>query len=583
MNYNNMTSQELKKSFFEYFQSQNHALISSASLIPENDPTVLFTTAGMHPLVPYLVGEKHPEGNRLVNVQKCVRTGDIDEVGDATHHTFFEMLGNWSLGDYFKEETIKFSWEFLTGTLKLDKKNLAVSIFGGNEDVPNYDSQSEKVWLDLGVAQDRIEKIKENWWGPAGQTGPCGPDTEIFYWTGQGDAPEVFHEDDNGWVEIWNNVIMQYNKTADGKYEALKQKNIDTGMGFERTLAVLNGFDDNYLTELWQPIIKQLEKLSGKKYEDDKKSFRIIADHIRSAVFMMGDPRGIAPSNKDQGYVLRRLIRRAIRFGKSINIENNFCVELAEIIINLYKSGYSELVDNKKFIISELTKEEEKFTKTLAKGLKEFTKLKTVDGKAAFVLFSTYGFPLEMTEELAQESNIKINKQEFEAEFKKHQELSRTASAGMFKGGLADDGEMATKYHTATHLLHQALRNVLGDHVEQRGSNINEKRLRFDFVHPEALTPEQKQAVEDMVNEQIKAGLEVNFKEMSVDEAKNQGAIGLFDNKYGEKIKIYEVGSFSKEICGGPHVDNTKHLGHFHIKKEQSSSAGIRRIKAILE
>jgi alanyl-tRNA synthetase len=578
-----MTSQELKKSFFEYFQSQNHALISSASLIPENDPTVLFTTAGMHPLVPYLVGEKHPEGNRLVNVQKCVRTGDIDEVGDATHHTFFEMLGNWSLGDYFKEETIKFSWEFLTGTLKLDKKNLAVSIFGGNEDVPNYDSQSEKVWLDLGVAQDRIEKIKENWWGPAGQTGPCGPDTEIFYWTGQGDAPEVFHEDDNGWVEIWNNVIMQYNKTADGKYEALKQKNIDTGMGFERTLAVLNGFDDNYLTELWQPIIKQLEKLSGKKYEDDKKSFRIIADHIRSAVFMMGDPRGIAPSNKDQGYVLRRLIRRAIRFGKSINIENNFCVELAEIIINLYKSGYSELVDNKKFIISELTKEEEKFTKTLAKGLKEFTKLKTVDGKAAFVLFSTYGFPLEMTEELAQESNIKINKQEFEAEFKKHQELSRTASAGMFKGGLADDGEMATKYHTATHLLHQALRNVLGDHVEQRGSNINEKRLRFDFVHPEALTPEQKQAVEDMVNEQIKAGLEVNFKEMSVDEAKNQGAIGLFDNKYGEKIKIYEVGSFSKEICGGPHVDNTKHLGHFHIKKEQSSSAGIRRIKAILE
>ena len=578
-----MTSQELKNSFFEYFQSQNHSLISSASLIPENDPTVLFTTAGMHPLVPYLVGEKHPEGNRLVNVQKCVRTGDIDEVGDATHHTFFEMLGNWSLGDYFKEETIKFSWEFLTGTLKLDKKNLAVSIFGGNEDVPNYDSQSEKVWLDLGVAQDRIEKIKENWWGPAGQTGPCGPDTEIFYWTGQGDAPEVFHEDDNGWVEIWNNVIMQYNKTADGKYEALKQKNIDTGMGFERTLAVLNGFDDNYLTELWQPIIKQLEKLSGKKYEDDKKSFRIIADHIRSAVFMMGDPRGIAPSNKDQGYVLRRLIRRAIRFAKKINIDDGYIASLGALFISGYCMDYPELERNENFIRTELQKEEEKFSKTLTKGLKEFAKQKNIDGKAAFILFSTYGFPLEMTEELAQENNIKINKEEFEAEFKKHQELSRTASAGMFKGGLADDGEMATKYHTTTHLLHQALKDVLGDHVEQRGSNINEQRLRFDFTHPQAMTPEEKKKVEDIVNEQIKFGLEVRYEEMSVAQAKEQGAIGLFDKKYGEKIKVYKIGLFSNEICGGPHVDNTNKLGHFRIKKEQSSSAGIRRIKAVLE
>jgi alanyl-tRNA synthetase len=578
-----MTSQELKNSFFEYFQSQNHSLISSASLIPENDPTVLFTTAGMHPLVPYLVGEKHPEGQRLVNVQKCVRTGDIDEVGDATHHTFFEMLGNWSLGDYFKEETIKYSWEFLTEVLKLDKEKLAVSIFGGNQDVQEYDHESEKYWLDLGLAQDRIEKIKENWWGPAGQTGPCGPDTEIFYWTGKGPAPKVFHENDKGWVEIWNNVIMQYNKTADGKYEALKQKNIDTGMGFERTLAVLNGFDDNYLTELWQPIIKQLEKLSDKKYKEDKKSFRIVADHIRSAVFMMGDPRGIAPSNKDQGYVLRRLIRRAIRFAKKINIDDGYIASLGALFISGYCMDYPELERNENFIRTELQKEEEKFSKTLTKGLKEFAKQKNIDGKAAFILFSTYGFPLEMTEELAQENNIKINKEEFEAEFKKHQELSRTASAGMFKGGLADDGEMATKYHTTTHLLHQALKDVLGDHVEQRGSNINEQRLRFDFTHPQAMTPEEKKKVEDIVNEQIKFGLEVRYEEMSVAQAKEQGAIGLFDKKYGEKIKVYKIGLFSNEICGGPHVDNTNKLGHFRIKKEQSSSAGIRRIKAVLE
>ncbi len=594
-----MTAQELRKTVLEYFESKDHKIIGSASLIPDNDPTVLFTTAGMHPLVPYLMGEKHPEGKRLTNVQKCVRTGDIEEVGDATHHTFFEMLGNWSLGDYFKKETIDYSWEFLTEVLKLDKEKLAVSIFGGNQDVPEYDSESEKFWLDLGVSQDRIEKIKENWWGPAGQTGPCGPDTEIFYWTGKGPAPKISREAEDGWVEIWNNVIMQYNKTADGKYEALKQKNIDTGMGFERTLAVLNGFDDNYLTELWQPIIKKIEDLSGKKYkfekgdldldekpdcwDEDVRSMRIIADHIRSAVFIMGDPCAIAPGNKDQNYVLRRLIRRAIRFAKKLGINQDFIVTLAEIVIKEYHNDYSELSVNQKFILEQLTKEEKQFNKTIEKGLKEFNKQETIDGKVAFMLFSTYGFPLELTHELAVEKGIKINEKDFDAEFKKHQELSRTASAGMFKGGLADDGEMSRKYHTATHLLHQALRDILGDHVQQKGSNINEKRLRFDFVHPDKLSDEEKQKVEQLVNQQIQAGLEVVFEEMSVAQAKDAGAIGLFDKKYGEMVKVYKVGKFSKEICGGPHVENTNELGTFKIKKEQSSSAGIRRIKATLE
>lgn len=580
------TAKKLKSEFFKYFQKQNHSLISSASLIPENDPSVLFTTAGMHPLVPYLMGENHPEGKRLVSVQKCLRTGDIDEVGDGTHHTFFEMLGNWSLGDYFKKETIAFSWEFLTKVLKLDKEKLAISIFGGNKNVSDYDKESEQYWLDLGVSPDRIEKISDNWWGPAGQSGPCGPDTEMFYWVGPDKAPKVFHESDKGWVEIWNDVIMEYDKTKEGKFIALKQKNIDTGMGLERTLAVLNGFDDNYLTELWQPIIKQLEKLSAKKYEDDKRSFRIVADHIRSAVFVMGDPRGIAPSNKDQGYVLRRLIRRAIRFAKKLGIEQNSCQILAEVVIDLYKNDYAELSDNKSFIIDEINKEEEKFSKTISKGIKQLEKListKKLNEKEAFNLFSTYGFPLEMTLELAKEHSLNLSEEKYKQEFAKHQELSRTASAGMFKGGLADDGEMATRYHTTTHLLHQALRDVLGNHVEQRGSNINEQRLRFDFVHDKPLSNEEKQKVEDIVNEKIQAALPVTFSEMSVEEAKKQGAIGLFDKKYGEKVKVYQVGNYSKEICGGPHVQNTKELGHFTIKKEQSSSAGIRRIKAVLE
>ncbi|PWB38235.1 MAG: alanine--tRNA ligase [Parcubacteria group bacterium] len=580
-----MKAQELKDKYLDFFASKNHKIISSASLIPENDPTVLFTTAGMHPLVPYLMGEKHPEGKRLANIQKCLRTGDIDEVGDAIHHTFFEMLGNWSLGDYFKSETISYSWELLTKIYGLDKKNLAISIFGGNQAVPEYDKESEKYWLDLHITPERISKVTDNWWGPAGQIGPCGPDTEIFYWTGSGIAPKKFDESDKSWVEIWNNVLMEFNKTADGIFIPLKQKNVDTGMGLERTLAVINGFDDNYLTELFQPIIERIADLSGKKYSNNKKAFRIIADHIRSAVFVLGDPMGIAPSNTGQGYVLRRLIRRAIRFGKALGLEHNFCTALAQVIINdqYYNHSYPEIKRNEDFILTELEKEEIKFRQTLKKGLREFQKKKSINGAEAFQLFSTYGFPLELTEELARENNFQINKNDFAAEFKKHQELSRTASAGLFKGGLADDSVMSKRHHTATHLLLQALRIVLGSHVEQRGANINTERIRFDFTHSEKMTAAQLKKVEDLINEQIEKRLPVGFKEMSVEDAKQRGAMGIFTQKYGEKVKVYTVGDFSQEICGGPHVDNTKELGHFKILKEESSSAGIRRIKAKLE
>lgn len=587
-----MQAQDLRNKFLEYFKEKNHAIIASASLLPDNDPTVLFTTAGMHPLVPYLMGEKHPQGSRLVSIQKCVRTGDIDEIGDSTHHTFFEMLGNWSLGDsprsssseagYGKAEAIDLAWEFLTKTLKIKPEFLAVSIFKGNANIAE-DIEAKNKWLALGVPESKIAKLglEDNWWGPAGLTGPCGPDTEIFYWTGdKNNIPEAFDPANKAWVEIWNNVFMEYNKTAPDKFEVLVQKNIDTGMGLERTLAVLNGLDDNYRTELFWPIIQTLEKLSGKKYEDDQRSFRIIADHIRSAVFILGDPKGIAPSNKDQGYILRRLIRRAIRLAKKLGIKDTFAKNLSQIIIDHYSQTYPELKNNENFITQELTKEENKFLATLEKGLREFAKQKTIDGKIAFVLFSTYGFPLEMTEELAQENNISINKQEFAAEFKKHQDLSRTASAGMFKGGLADDKQNTKRHHTAAHLMLQALRLVLGNHVEQRGSNINEERMRFDFTHPEKMTAEQLQQVEDIVNEQIQKKMPVSWQEMTVQQAKDYGAIGVFEHKYGDKVKVYTMGDFSKEICGGPHVDNTAELGSFKILKEESSSAGVRRIKA---
>jgi alanyl-tRNA synthetase len=578
-----MTAQELREKFLKFFESKGHKIIPSASLVPENDPSILFTTAGMHPLVPYLMGESHPAGKRLTDVQKCIRTGDIDEVGDATHHTFFEMLGNWSLGDYFKKEAIEMSYEFLTSPewLGLDKNRIAVSVFAGDEDAP-FDEEAYNLWKNLGIPEKRIAKLpkKNNWWGM--EKGPCGPDTEMFYWAGEADkVPEGFNDDNDLWVEIWNDVFMQYDKTADGKFNPLVQKNVDTGMGLERTLAALSGLDDNYKTELFRPVIQKIQEISGKKYEDNQKSFRIIADHIKAATFIIAD--GIVPSNVKQGYVLRRLIRRAIRHGKILGIENNFTKSVAEVAISTYSNTYTELKEKENKIFEELEKEENKFRKTLAGGLREFEKLSTITGKDAFNLYQTYGFPLEMTEELATEKNIKIDKDEFEAEFKKHQDLSRTASAGQFKGGLADTSDATKKLHTAAHLMLAALRKVLGDHVLQKGSNITTERLRFDFSHSQKMTPEEIKKVEDLVNEQIQKSIPVVCEEMTVEEAKTQGAMGVFEAKYGEKVKVYTVDDFSKEICGGPHVDNTSQLGKFKITKEESSSAGIRRIKAILE
>ena len=579
-----MNAQEIREKYLNFFKSKKHAVIPSASLIPENDPTTLFISAGMHPLVPYLMGEKHPQGNRLVNVQKCIRTGDIDEIGDACHHTFFEMLGNWSLGDYFKKEAIEWSFEFLTKELNIPIERLAFSVFKGNDDA-SLDEESINIWKSLGISEERIAKLgkKDNWWGPAGQTGPCGPDTEMFYWIDDKEkAPKKFNPKDARWVEIWNDVFMEYNKTRDGKYESLEQKNVDTGMGLERTLAVLNGLDDDYKTELFINLINKIEELSEKKYEESEeitRAMRIISDHIKAVTFIMADDKGIIPSNLDQGYIVRRLIRRAIRYGRILEIKKEFWTkEIAKEVIGDYKDIYPELENNKEFILNNLDEEEQKFKKTLEKGLREFEK-----GTDAFILFSTYGFPIEMTQELAKEKGREIDIEKFNEQMKKHQKLSRTASAGKFKSGLADDSEETKKLHTAAHLLLASLRKVLGEHVVQKGSNITAERLRFDFSHSEKLTDEQKQEVEKMVNKAIKNNLEVNCKEMTLDEAKKQGAMGVFESKYGEKVKVYSVADFSKEICAGPHVKNTSELGHFKIIKEQSSSAGVRRIKAILE
>jgi alanyl-tRNA synthetase len=597
-----MTADDLRKKFLEYFKTRGHAVLPSASLIPENDPTVLFTTAGMHPLVPFLLGEKYPAGKRLASVQKCIRTGDIDEVGDNWHNTFFEMLGNWSLGDYFKEEAIKMSWEFLTDKkwLGLDKKNLAVSVFAGDEDAP-FDEEAYKIWRDLGVAEERIARLpkEDNWWGPAGTTGPCGPDTEMFFWTGEGVAPEKFDPQNKNWVEIWNDVFMQYNKTADGKFEPLARKNIDTGMGLERTIGVLNGCKSVYETELFEPLLKIIEKQSGKKYGDNMRSFRIIVDHLKTAIMILGDTNWVAPSNVGQGYVLRRLIRRAIVQAHKLGIkigEEIFATPFVHAVIDMYKIRYPEMELNGLRIYFELNKEYIKFFQTLEKGEKEFEKLEKISGKDAFNLFTTYGFPLELTMELARDKGVQVDVKEFEEEFRKHQELSRTASAGQFKGGLADSSEEVKRLHTAAHLMLAALRKVLGEHVVQKGSNITAERLRFDFSHPEKMTPEEIKKVEDLVNEQIAKKIPVEMREMTMDEAKAAGAIGVFEYKYGEKVKIYTIGGpstssgsptisgppFSREICGGPHVKNTGELGHFKIAKEEASSAGIRRIKAIL-
>ena len=593
-----MQRKDLIKKYIEFFKSHGHAQIKNSSLVPENDPTVLFTTAGMHPLVPYLLGEPHPQGKRVVNVQRCIRTGDIEEVGDTTHHTFFEMLGNWSLGDYFKKEAIEMSYEFLTKVLNIPKERLAVTVFGGDKDFPQVpiDDESVGVWKSQGVPGERIAKLAggvamqdDNWWGPAGETGPCGPCTEMFYWKENNrPAPEEFNPtestlaaNEDAWVEIWNDVLMEYNKDKDGNYNKAEQQNIDTGMGVERTIAILDGLEDDYEASMWKPIIEKIETISDKPYGENKKSMRIIADHIKAAVFIIND--GITPSNSDQGYVLRRLIRRAIRHGRTLGIQN-FTIKVANSVYELY-DDYN--LDKEK-INSELQKEEEAFLKTLEQGLKIFDKItsdsKNISSKQSFLLYQSYGFPIEMTAELAKEKGMTIDKKGFEEELKKHQELSRTASAGKFKSGLADNSEQTTKLHTACHMLNQALREVLNDkNIMQKGSNITPERLRFDFNFDRKLTDEEKSAIEDLMNKKISENLQVDMQEMTIEEANKEGAAGVFDDKYGEKVKVYKIGNFSTELCAGPHVQNTSELGTFKIKKEQSSSAGVRRIKAVLE
>lgn len=595
-----MNRKQLIKKYIDFFKGKDHKEIQNASLIPENDPTVLFTTAGMHPLVPFLLGEPHPRGKKLVNIQRCVRTGDIEEVGDSTHHTFFEMLGNWSLGDYFKKESIEYSFEFLTKVLKLEKEKLAVSVFAGEEEMASADFEAKEIWRDLGIPEDKIISLgkEDNWWGPAGTTGPCGPDTEIFYWGSKKPVPKKFNPNDStlatdgkDWVEIWNNVLMQYNKDEKGKYNDAKQKNIDTGMGVERTIAILNGLEDNYLTEIWQPLIKKIESISGKKYKDNQKEMRIIADHIKAATFIISD--GAVPGNAEQGYVLRRLIRRAIRNLRKLEVpilEMDATVEIAKEVIKIY-DDYDILKNNKAHVLEELKKEEDRFQKTLDKGLREFEKMskdKKIDAKESFLLFQSYGFPIEMIKELANEKGISVDEKGFQKELASHQKLSRTASAGKFKSGLADNSEETKKLHTACHLLNESLRIVLGrKDICQKGSNITSERLRLDFNLDRKLTTEEIKDIEDMVNLKIQSNLVITCEVMPLAKAKKSGAQGVFDSKYKEDVSVYMVGAigeeFSKEICAGPHVKNTSELGKFKIIKESSSGAGVRRIKAILE
>ena len=649
------TSTELRSLFLKFFNDHGHAIISSASVIPENDPTVLFTTAGMHPLVPYLMGAKHPSGTRLTDVQKCIRTGDIEDVGDFSHLTFFEMLGNWSLGDYFKEQMIPWSWEFLTSPeyLGLPKEKLAFSVFAGDEDCPR-DEQSAQLWRDCGVADDHIFFLpkENNWWGPAGLTGPCGPDTEMFIITDKEPCgPDCSPACSCGrYLEIWNDVFMQYNKTADGTFEPLSQKNVDTGMGLERTICVLNGKKSVYETDLFENILGKIAELSGKTYGSDDettKAFRIIGDHMRTSTFIMGDDRGVSPSNVDQGYVLRRLIRRAVRYGMGIGMPDGFTGEIAKVIIEQYKDVYPELKRNEAFVLEQLALEESRFAKTLRQGEKEFEKiynnvqntraildailaadnkvalaqeyaqtkklrpspdmmpiidaakagdeaalvetvnarlsnLSVMDGRSAFKLYDTYGFPIEMTIELAKEKGLTVDENDFAERFKQHQATSQAGAEQRFKGGLADHSEQTARLHTATHLMHTALRKVLGPEVAQKGSNITAERLRFDFSFGRKMTAEEIAEVEKLVNEAIAAKAPVVCEEMTVAEAKEQGAIGLFESKYGEKVKVYTMGEFSKEICGGPHAENTGDLVSFKTKKEESSSAGVRRIKAVI-
>ena len=592
-----MTSGELRSMWLNFFKSKGHAVIPSASVIPENDPTVLFTTAGMHPLVPYLLGSKHPAGTRLTDVQKCIRTGDIDEVGDASHLTFFEMLGNWSLGDYFKKEMIAWSWEFLTSPeyLGLDKDKLAFTVFEGEGDIPR-DEEAANYWMENGVKKENIYFLprEHNWWGPAGQTGPCGPDTEMFIIKDQPPCgPNCSPACSCGrFLEIWNDVFMQYNKTADGQYVPMAKKNVDTGMGLERTVCTLNSCKTVYETDAFTGIIAKISELSGKHYDDDEattRAFRIVADHLRTSTFIMGDPHGVSPSNVDQGYVLRRLIRRAVRFGMELGMQEGFTAEIGKVVIDQYAEVYPELKQNEAFVLEQFKLEETRFARTLRQGEREFEKAvsrmgesKVIDGMVAFNLYATYGFPIEMTRELAKEHGLTVDEAGFEKHFAEHQKSSHAGAEQRFKGGLADSSAQSARLHTATHLLHAALRRVLGDEVAQKGSNITPERLRFDFSFGRKVTKDELAQVEALVNEWIKADVPVVMTETTVEEAKKEGAIGLFESKYGERVRMYTMGEYSKEICGGPHASHTGELVSFKIQKEESSSAGVRRIKAVI-
>jgi alanyl-tRNA synthetase len=578
----------LKDLYINFFISKGHKQIPSAPVVPENDPSVLFNTAGMQPLVPYLMGQPHPYGTRLCDYQKCIRTNDLDEVGDTTHHTFFEMLGNWSLGDYFKEESIEWSFEFLTKVLNIPVERLGITVFAGNDDIP-FDSVSYNKWLSLGISKDRIAKTeKDNFW-IAGESGPCGSDTEIFYFRSNDEMPTTFDPEDDRFVEIWNNVFMEYFKDKDGKVTFLPKKNVDTGMGVERTTAILEGVNDNYLSSIWKDVIDLISEISGLPYEGNEKSMRIIADHLRTAVFISADNAGIKPSNTDQGYILRRLIRRAIRHAKNLNIDINSDWEqrIAKVILDKYKKYYQELADNESVVLEVLQQEKIKFNRTLEKGLREFEKRtknnEDIDGDTAFHLYDTYGFPIELTIELAHDAGLKVDEEGFNERFKAHQELSRTASQGKFKGGLSGNGEIETRYHTATHLLNAALKIVVDKNVHQKGSNITPERMRFDFSCDHKLTDEEKKLTEDLVNKWISEDLIVTVEEMPKSDAIASGAECMFIEKYPDIVTVYSIGDVSKELCGGPHVKSTKELGHFRIKKEEASSAGVRRIKAVLE
>lgn len=594
-----MKADELREMYLGFFRDHGHAVISGGSLVPENDPTVLFTTAGMHPLVPYLLGEAHPGGKRLCNVQKCIRTGDIEEVGDVGHLTFFEMLGNWSLGDYFKEEAIAWSYEFLTSNsyLGFDPGLLTVTVFEGIEGIP-LDQDSIDIWKKLGVPESRIYAcpIEDNWWGPAGQTGPCGPDTEMFIDTRPGDGDGDFRQDNTGrYFEIWNDVFMQYNKTAEGSYEPLRQANVDTGMGVERTVAMLQGKSSVFETELFSSLIDAIQDACGRRISETPevaRAFRVVADHVRSAVFILGDDKGVMPSNLGQGYVLRRLIRRCVRYAKQLDLPVGFSRSLAEIVVDEYRHVYPELDRNRKRVLDELGGEEEKFEKTLDRGLNELNKVvdkmkehgqSVLAGRVVFKLYDTYGFPREFTEEICREQEMTIDHEGYEKAFEKHRELSKQGADKSFKGGLADHSDASTRLHTATHLLHKSLQLVLGDHVRQRGSNITPDRLRFDFSHPQKMTDEEKQKVEERVNQAITDDIAITMEVTTLEAARNAGAMALFEGKYDEQIKTYRIGDFSLEVCGGPHAETTGELGQFRIKKEEACSAGVRRIRAVLE